>query len=86
MSTPSVPLRSAPPNCPRCGRPMEPGYVQGDSAGFQPASILWANQKTEEMELAPLPFWRWSESPRLPPSRCGACRLILVDYGAPPVK
>lgn len=64
---------------------MEPGYVQGDAYTY-PASILWASRSAGEVELAPLPFWRWSTSPRLPGFRCGPCRLILIDYGQPPLK
>lgn len=65
---------------------MDPGYVEGDSRGIEPASILWHSDSTGDMELANLPFWRWSEGPRLRAYRCAACRLILVDYGQPPLK
>jgi hypothetical protein len=63
---------------------MEPGFVEGESNSFGPTSVVWQGQQTDYLELAPLPLWGWSKSPRLPGYRCATCHLVEIDYGTPP--
>ena len=60
---------------------MEEGAVEGD-ASLDPASICWIGSGSEgEEELAPIPFWRFSSSPRFHAFRCSACGILEVEYG-----
>lgn len=59
---------------------MERGFVQGDSRST-PASISWVAVSNEEViDLKPIPFWGFSNSPQFPAFRCAGCGLIEVDY------
>ncbi|HYA57418.1 MAG TPA: PF20097 family protein [Thermoplasmata archaeon] len=81
MTDPEGPLPESPPTCRRCGKVMESGFVEGEGGISVPATILWVGSSDQEdEELAPLPFWRFSASPRFPAYRCEACGLLEVDY------
>jgi hypothetical protein len=80
-----APLPSAVPPCRRCGKPMEPGWVEGDGAPVGSAgTISWSPAGSGELEdLAPLPFWSWGASHRFPAIRCAACGIVEIDYKQP---
>lgn len=84
MASPDEPLLPGTPNCRLCGKPMEQGFIQGEANNWAATSILWVRPSgTPGDELAPLPFWHWSISPRFPAFRCEACGLVEVDYKQP---
>ncbi|MGA9839948.1 MAG: hypothetical protein WBF81_08035 [Thermoplasmata archaeon] len=66
---------------------MEHGYIEGE-ASFAPATRVWrpdapaATSPTyvSGAELAPLPFGRFSASPRFPALHSPSCHLVEVEY------
>jgi hypothetical protein len=69
--------------CRKCGGPLRGGYVEADGM-MAPATIYWYPEAVNEYaigeELAPLPFWRFSSSPRFPALLCPKCSLIEFSF------
>ncbi len=84
------------PMCPRCQKPMEAGYVLGQTyLGNTPATIAWLPASmgltdrglVNEMEAEPLfPLGLISSEvllriPRFPGWRCVGCKLAQLSWG-----
>ncbi len=85
MAAASGPLVSEPrPACRVCGKPMEEGTAQPTSAGLRPATLTWTSSRSNDAaDLAPLPFWAFSDWPTFPAFRCAGCRRLELVYPAP---
>jgi len=62
---------------------MEVGFVQAEGPLYYPATILWFRTNPEEVvgkEVAPMPAWLFSASPRFAGFRCESCGILEVDY------
>ena len=88
MALPSTsPTGSDPHLCSPCGAVMQRGFVSGEAA-FAPATISWEPERPpktdswsdDSTELAPLPFWRFSSSPRFPANLCTNCKIVEIHY------
>jgi hypothetical protein len=89
-TSPPVALHSENELCRKCGGPLRRGTVEGESGGFEPASIAWMpavpdtnrSPYPEYEELAPVPLWGWSKSPRFPALLCPNCKIVEIHYGS----
>jgi TetR/AcrR family transcriptional regulator, lmrAB and yxaGH operons repressor len=76
--------------CRKCGGPVDRGVVAGEGQ-MTPATVVRVpNKRTpgtggvyDSVELAPLPFWRWSAAPTFPAFLCPRCKLVEIAFGPP---
>lgn len=74
-----------PATCPRCGEPLDSGFVAASSALF--SGIVWSatrltirGPRTKGGPDFHLLHRRHIGTVNFPAARCAACQLILMDY------
>lgn len=72
------------PNCRRCGKAMEAGFIEAETFIGRPASIRWFDAGDPVgKKLAPAPTFVWGMPPVFAAFRCRDCQLLEVGYGPP---
>lgn len=62
--------------CPRCGRPVEVGFVAGDPGLFWDTETRKVGYPAEMLTQKRLNYFEW-----FPAARCRSCRLVTFAHG-----
>jgi hypothetical protein len=68
-------------NCPKCGEPMERGFVAaGSSAMRSPTRFEWSGTKPRFVSVGGTPLTGFGYPGSLEAFRCMKCRTLVVGY------